>query len=160
MSARVAGCLLACAVATGASRAPAATVMQVQGSAHRSPLAGQLVAGVAGIVTARIGSGSYLQDAAGDGDPSSSDAAAALAHPRERPEHERQLGAEAAEAGAFQIAPVLAHAVRVGLRERNAAVGVDRLVGGVVARKRRGALGEIAGADAAGIVCRRPYRSP
>ncbi len=48
--------------------------MQIQGTTHRSPLSGQRVSSVHGIVTARTASGFYLQDAAGDGDPTTSDA--------------------------------------------------------------------------------------
>lgn len=69
-TAQIAALLL---VAT-ASTTAAETIMQIQGASHRSPLAGRRVSGVQGIVTARAGNGFYLQDAAGDGDPATSDA--------------------------------------------------------------------------------------
>jgi predicted extracellular nuclease len=54
--------------------APRATLMQIQGRSHRSPLVdADVVTG--GIVTAITPSGFYLQDARGDGDPETSDAA-------------------------------------------------------------------------------------
>jgi predicted extracellular nuclease len=55
--------------AGGAPRA-----FDVQGRAHVSPLAGQQVDGVAGVVTALRPNGFYLQDPDGDGDPVTSDA--------------------------------------------------------------------------------------
>ncbi len=51
----------------------AATIMQIQDSAHRSPLNGQLVKDVPGLVTALRSSGFYMQDASGDGNPVTSD---------------------------------------------------------------------------------------
>ena len=56
-------------VASGACGATGETIMQIQGTTHRSPLAGRAVSGVHGIVTARSGSGFYVQDRTGDGDP-------------------------------------------------------------------------------------------
>src|SRR5436190_13518524 len=47
---------------------------EVQGGAHRSPLDGQRVEGVAGVVTDLRSNGFYLQDPSGDGDPATSDA--------------------------------------------------------------------------------------
>lgn len=50
-----------------------ATIMEIQGAGHLSPLVGAVVA-TGGIVTAVDGNGFYLQDAAGDGDIATSDA--------------------------------------------------------------------------------------
>jgi uncharacterized protein len=50
-----------------------ATIMQIQGAGHVSPLAGQRVQGVAGLVTAKRPTSFYMQDAVGDGDPATSD---------------------------------------------------------------------------------------
>jgi predicted extracellular nuclease len=50
-----------------------ATIMQIQGAGHVSPLAGQRVSGVPGIVTAIRPTSFYMQDAAGDGDLATSD---------------------------------------------------------------------------------------
>jgi len=61
-------------VASGACGAAGETIMQIQGTTHRSPLAGRAVSGVHGIVTARTGSGFYVQHISGDGDPATSDA--------------------------------------------------------------------------------------
>ena len=44
---------------------PAVSVAQIQGAAHLSPLRGQSVTAVAGVVTARKGNGFYLQDPRG-----------------------------------------------------------------------------------------------
>ncbi len=63
------GSLLALAAA-GAAAQPIGTL---QGSAHRSPLAGTSVANIAGIVTAVDANGFWFQDA-GDGNPLTSDA--------------------------------------------------------------------------------------
>ncbi len=52
---------------------PRVTPMDIQGRAHRSPLAGERVL-VEGIVTSITPGGFYLQDPRGDGDPSTSDA--------------------------------------------------------------------------------------
>jgi len=49
-------------------------IHDLQGASHLSPLAGSLVSGVAGIVTARLGNGFYLQDPTPDGDHATSDA--------------------------------------------------------------------------------------
>jgi predicted extracellular nuclease len=49
-------------------------IYEIQGAAHVSPLAGQTVEGVPGIVTALRSNGFYLQDAEGDGRPETSDA--------------------------------------------------------------------------------------
>ena len=62
------------ALLLGAGTASGETIMQIQGATHRSPLAGAPVRGVRGVVTARTGSGFYVQDADGDGDPATSDA--------------------------------------------------------------------------------------
>ena len=53
---------------------PRVTLMEIQGRAHRSPLAGEHVI-VEGIVTSITPDGFYLQDPRGDGDPATSDAA-------------------------------------------------------------------------------------
>ncbi|HKZ55875.1 MAG TPA: Ig-like domain-containing protein [Anaerolineales bacterium] len=50
-----------------------ATIMQIQDAAHRSPLEGQLVRDVAGVVTGLRTNGFYMQDALGDGDLATSD---------------------------------------------------------------------------------------
>ncbi len=49
-------------------------IHDLQGASHLSPLAGRLVSGVAGIVTARLGNGFYLQDPTPDADHATSDA--------------------------------------------------------------------------------------
>lgn len=51
----------------------AVTIMEIQGTAHRSALEGQAVM-TSGIVTAVTGNGFYVQDASGDGDDRTSDA--------------------------------------------------------------------------------------
>jgi predicted extracellular nuclease len=48
-------------------------IHDIQGAAHVSPLAGQLVANVRGIVTAKRTNGYYLQDPAPDADPATSE---------------------------------------------------------------------------------------
>ena len=53
--------------------APPVTIEQIQGSAQRSPYDGKTVSGVRGIVTAVNSTGFWMQDPAGDGDPSTSD---------------------------------------------------------------------------------------
>jgi predicted extracellular nuclease len=56
---------------------PAVTIAEVQGAAHRSPLVGQQVSGVEGIVTARRtagGRGVWIQDPSPDADVATSDA--------------------------------------------------------------------------------------
>lgn len=50
-----------------------ARIFEIQGRAHVSPLVGEFVSAVPGIVTAVDGSGFYLQDPQGDGDASTSD---------------------------------------------------------------------------------------
>lgn len=52
---------------------PRVSIMDIQGSGHTSPYAGDSVA-TSGIVTAVAGNGFYVQDASGDGDPATSDA--------------------------------------------------------------------------------------
>ena len=53
---------------------PVETIAQIQGAAHLSPLAGQHVNGVVGIVTARASGGFWMQDPApGDADPATSE---------------------------------------------------------------------------------------
>jgi predicted extracellular nuclease len=54
--------------------AAVATINQIQGAAHTSPLNGRRVAGVTGVVTALAGNGFYLQDPSPDTDPATSDA--------------------------------------------------------------------------------------
>ena len=49
-------------------------IQDLQGASHLSPFAGRLVSGVAGIVTARLGNGFYLQDPTPDADHATSDA--------------------------------------------------------------------------------------
>ncbi len=49
------------------------TIHQIQGAGHLSPLAGQPVNGVEGIVTATSGSGFWMQDATPDDDPATSE---------------------------------------------------------------------------------------
>lgn len=63
-----------CAVAVSVSAAGGIshTISQIQGSAATSPYAGQ-VQTTEGVVTAKVGGGFFIQDAAGDGDPSTSD---------------------------------------------------------------------------------------
>jgi uncharacterized protein len=68
----------AVALAAPAESAPAselagaATIEQVQGASHLSPLAGQPVTGVQGVVTALARTGFWLQDPAPDADPATS----------------------------------------------------------------------------------------
>ena len=59
-----------------AESAPAdqtARIAQIQGRSHVSPLAGQVVAAVPGVVTAVTGSGFWMQDPTPDNDPATSD---------------------------------------------------------------------------------------
>lgn len=63
------GCVGTAACGPGYTR-----IFQIQGRAHLSPLNGQTVANVPGLVTALAGTGFYLQDPDGDGDPATSDA--------------------------------------------------------------------------------------
>jgi predicted extracellular nuclease len=48
-------------------------IHDIQGAAHTSPLVGRLVSGVAGIVTATLGNGFYLQDPTADAVPATSE---------------------------------------------------------------------------------------
>src|ERR687891_610413 len=64
------------ALVSGASAQAVTTIADVQGSSHLSPLAGQSVTGVLGIVTARRtagGRGFWIQDPAPDEDPATSE---------------------------------------------------------------------------------------
>ncbi|MGH2995249.1 MAG: Ig-like domain-containing protein, partial [Gaiellaceae bacterium] len=54
--------------------APPTRIYDIQGAAHRSPLEGETVSGVAGIVTAKASNGFYFQDPDPDGDPATSEA--------------------------------------------------------------------------------------
>lgn len=68
---------LACATALAACAAPIPSgprIGALQGRAHVSPLNGQHVQNVRGIVTAKRSNGFYIQDIAPDGDPATSDA--------------------------------------------------------------------------------------
>jgi len=58
----------------GPASASVSRVFEIQGRAHRSPMAGRQVTDVPGIVTALRSNGFYLQDPSGDGDPLTSDA--------------------------------------------------------------------------------------
>ncbi len=53
---------------------PATRIRDIQGAAHTSPLVGQAVTGVAGIVTARTSNGFYFQDPSPDADEKTSEA--------------------------------------------------------------------------------------
>jgi predicted extracellular nuclease len=48
-------------------------IHDIQGAAHTSPLAGQSVSGVVGIVTAKLSNGFYMQDPSPDGDDATSE---------------------------------------------------------------------------------------
>jgi len=48
-------------------------IREIQGAGHRSPLVGQTVSGVTGVVTARRSNGIYVQDSAPDADPATSE---------------------------------------------------------------------------------------
>lgn len=50
-----------------------ATIYEIQGAGHTSPLVGQTVTAEGGIVTAVLDNGFYIQDPTGDGDPSTAD---------------------------------------------------------------------------------------
>ena len=52
---------------------PVRRIHEVQGSAHRSPLEGQAVSDVPGIVTARVSNGFFFEDPNTDGDPATSE---------------------------------------------------------------------------------------
>lgn len=49
------------------------TIHQIQGASHRSPLEGQLVDGVRGVVTAKSGNGFWMQDPTADEDAATSE---------------------------------------------------------------------------------------
>jgi hypothetical protein len=53
--------------------APTFRIYEIQGAGHRSSLAGRRVSAVPGIVTAKTSNGLFIQDAAGDGNTSTSD---------------------------------------------------------------------------------------
>ena len=53
--------------------APPDEIHEIQGAAHRSPLEGEAVSRVAGIVTATVSNGFFMEDPAGDGDPATSE---------------------------------------------------------------------------------------
>lgn len=64
------------AVCDGTTPPPAgttATIAQIQGAAHRSPLEGQQVKDVTGVVTARSGNGFWMQSSTPDDDPATSE---------------------------------------------------------------------------------------
>jgi predicted extracellular nuclease len=61
-------------VASFTTVGPPTRINEIQGAAHRSPLEGETVSGVAGIVTAKLGNGFYLQDPVSDADPATSEA--------------------------------------------------------------------------------------
>jgi uncharacterized protein len=64
----------ACTVSVAVTNpAGAIRIRDIQGRAHRSPLEGQAVNGVPGIVTAKRSNGFYLQDPAPDDDPATSE---------------------------------------------------------------------------------------
>jgi predicted extracellular nuclease len=52
----------------------AVEINDVQGASHLSPLAGRLVSGLAGVVTAKLGNGFYLQDGTPDANDATSEA--------------------------------------------------------------------------------------
>lgn len=53
---------------------PPVAIHEIQGASHVSPLVGELVSGVAGVVTAELGNGFYLQDPTPDADEATSEA--------------------------------------------------------------------------------------
>jgi predicted extracellular nuclease len=53
---------------------PPVEIHDIQGAAHTSPLVGMTVSGVAGIVTAKLGNGFYMQDATPDANEATSEA--------------------------------------------------------------------------------------
>jgi predicted extracellular nuclease len=63
----------------GSSFQPARRIGEIQGAAHLSPLNGAMVSGVKGIVTARRANGFFMQDAAPDNDPRTSEGIFVLA---------------------------------------------------------------------------------
>jgi endonuclease/exonuclease/phosphatase family metal-dependent hydrolase len=60
-----------CTIAVGV--APLLLIREIQGAGHRSPYAGQSVANVPGVVTARRNNGFWIQDPAPDADPATSE---------------------------------------------------------------------------------------
>jgi predicted extracellular nuclease len=56
------------------TEAPPVEIHDIQGAAHISPLAGMTVSGVAGIVTAKLGNGFYMQDPTPDANDATSEA--------------------------------------------------------------------------------------
>ncbi|TFW21163.1 ExeM/NucH family extracellular endonuclease [Massilia arenosa] len=61
-----------CTVSVNVRTYPAYAIPAIQGSGDKSPYENQFVKAT-GVVTAKVGSGFFLQDANGDGDPSTSD---------------------------------------------------------------------------------------
>ncbi|HEV8516446.1 MAG TPA: Ig-like domain-containing protein [Candidatus Limnocylindrales bacterium] len=59
---------------TFTTESPPVRIHDIQGASHTSPLAGTSVAGVAGIVTAKLGNGFYMQDPTPDADDATSEA--------------------------------------------------------------------------------------
>jgi predicted extracellular nuclease len=59
---------------TFSTEAPPVEIHDIQGTAHISPLVGQTVTGVAGIVTAKLGNGFYMQDPTPDANDATSEA--------------------------------------------------------------------------------------
>lgn len=68
-----------------AADARALSIMEIQGVGHLSSFASQSVAGVQGVVTAVSGTGFWMQDLNGDGDPRTSDAIFVYRGSRNRP---------------------------------------------------------------------------
>ena len=56
------------------TEAPPVEIHDIQGAAHTSPFVGMIVSGVAGIVTAKLGNGFYMQDPTPDASDATSDA--------------------------------------------------------------------------------------
>ena len=52
---------------------PVRRIHEIQGAAHRSPLEGQAVSDVPGVVTARVSNGFFYEDESPDGDPATSE---------------------------------------------------------------------------------------
>jgi predicted extracellular nuclease len=52
---------------------PVRRIHEIQGAAHRSPLEGQAVSDVPGVVTARVSNGFFFEDPSADGDPATSE---------------------------------------------------------------------------------------
>jgi predicted extracellular nuclease len=59
---------------TAAPVGPPREIHEIQGASHISPLVGQTVSGVEGIVTARVSNGFYMQDSTPDSNDATSDA--------------------------------------------------------------------------------------